>query len=98
MKKTLKITHLLKNRLQHQLLRRAVFNFKAGEDRTIPNSQMRKVIAKRLGESKFTAPHYYLNVEIDMENCIDSRNKIKAADPKAKFHTTTSWSKPVRWL
>lgn len=63
----------------------AVFNFKAGEDRTIPNSQMRKVIAKRLGESKFTAPHYYLNVEIDMENCIDSRNKIKAADPESKI-------------
>lgn len=63
----------------------AVFNFKAGEDKTIPNSQMRKVIAKRLGESKFTAPHYYLNVEIDMENCIDSRNKIKEADSESKI-------------
>jgi len=38
-----------------------------------PNSQMRKVIAKRLGESKFTAPHYYLNVEFDMENAIAFR-------------------------
>ncbi|AEH01535.1 pyruvate dehydrogenase complex dihydrolipoamide acetyltransferase [Lacinutrix sp. 5H-3-7-4] len=37
------------------------------------NSQMRKVIAKRLGESKFTAPHYYLNVEFDMENAIAFR-------------------------
>lgn len=63
----------------------AVFNFNAGEDSTIPNSQMRKVIAKRLGESKFTAPHYYLNIEIDMENCIDSRNKIKAADSESKI-------------
>lgn len=35
-----------------------------------PNSQMRKVIAKRLAESKFTAPHYYLNVEFDMTNAI----------------------------
>ncbi len=32
----------------------------------VPNSQMRKVIAKRLGESKFSAPHYYLAVEFDM--------------------------------
>jgi len=63
----------------------AAFNFNAGEDTVIPNSQMRKVIAKRLGESKFTAPHYYLNVEVDMENCIDSRNKIKAADPENKI-------------
>lgn len=38
-----------------------------------PNSQMRKVIAKRLAESKFTAPHYYLNVEFDMENAIAFR-------------------------
>ena len=37
------------------------------------NSQMRKVIAKRLGESKFTAPHYYLNVEFDMENAMAFR-------------------------
>ena len=39
----------------------------------ISNSQMRKVIAKRLGESKFTAPHYYLNVEFDMENAMAFR-------------------------
>jgi pyruvate dehydrogenase E2 component (dihydrolipoamide acetyltransferase) len=47
----------------------------SGEERTeeIPNSQMRKVIARRLGESKFTAPHYYLNVEFDMENAIAFR-------------------------
>ena len=39
----------------------------------IKHSQMRKVIAKRLGESKFTAPHYYLNVEFDMENAMAFR-------------------------
>jgi pyruvate dehydrogenase E2 component (dihydrolipoamide acetyltransferase) len=39
----------------------------------IKNSQMRKVIAKRLAESKFTAPHYYLNVEFDMENAMAFR-------------------------
>ena len=37
------------------------------------NSQMRKVIARRLGESKFTAPHYYLNVEFNMDNAIAFR-------------------------
>ena len=36
----------------------------------IENSQMRKVIAKRLSESKFTAPHYYLSVEFSMDNAI----------------------------
>lgn len=40
-----------------------------------PNSQMRKTIAKRLGESKFTAPHYYLNVEFDMDNAIAFREQ-----------------------
>src|SRR5690606_23563160 len=33
----------------------------------VKNSQMRKVIAKRLAESKFTAPHYYLLIEVDMD-------------------------------
>ncbi len=40
------------------------------------NSQMRKVIAKRLSESKFTAPHYYLNIEVDMDNAMASRKII----------------------
>jgi pyruvate dehydrogenase E2 component (dihydrolipoamide acetyltransferase) len=38
-----------------------------------PNSQMRKAIAKNLAKSKFTAPHYYLNVEFDMENAMAFR-------------------------
>ncbi len=40
------------------------------------NSQMRKVIAKRLSESKFTAPHYYLTIEVDMANAAASRGHI----------------------
>ncbi len=40
------------------------------------NSQMRKVIAKRLGESKFTAPHYYLMIEVDMSEAMASRSRI----------------------
>ena len=41
----------------------------------IPNSQMRKVIAKRLAESKFSAPHYYLSVEFDMDAAIAFRKQ-----------------------
>jgi pyruvate dehydrogenase E2 component (dihydrolipoamide acetyltransferase) len=41
-----------------------------------PISQMRKVIAKRLGESKFSAPHFYLTVEINMDNSIAARKAI----------------------
>lgn len=45
-----------------------------------PNSQMRKTIAKRLGESKFTAPHYYLTVELDMDHAMAARTAINAQD------------------
>ena len=44
---------------------------------------MRKVIAKRLGESKFMAPHYYLTVELDMDNAIAARAAINS-DPDVK--------------
>ncbi len=43
-----------------------------------PVSQMRKVIAKRLGESKFSAPHFYLTMAINMDNAISSRKAINA--------------------
>lgn len=42
----------------------------------IPVSQMRKTIAKRLAESKFTAPHFYLTLDIDMDNAIALRRSI----------------------
>lgn len=41
-----------------------------------PVSQMRKVIAKRLGESKFSAPHFYLTMEINMDETIKAREAI----------------------
>jgi pyruvate dehydrogenase E2 component (dihydrolipoamide acetyltransferase) len=53
------------------------------EDKEIPISQMRKTIANRLSASKFTAPHFYLNIEVEMDHLIASRkllnikNKIK---------------------
>ena len=43
-------------------------------------SQMRKTIAKRLAESKFTAPHFYLTLEIDMDQAIAARKSINAQD------------------
>lgn len=46
----------------------------------IPNSQMRKTIAKRLLESKNNAPHYYLMTEIDMTNAIGFRTQINALE------------------
>lgn len=55
------------------------------ESQHLPNSQMRKVIAKRLSESKFTAPHYYLNVEVNMDNCIESRKQINDSNPDIRI-------------
>jgi pyruvate dehydrogenase E2 component (dihydrolipoamide acetyltransferase) len=47
----------------------------------IPNSQMRGVIAKRLGESKFSAPHFYLTMEINMDNAISARAQLNEVSP-----------------
>ena len=47
----------------------------------IPVSQMRKVIAKRLAESKFTSPHFYLTMSIDMDKAVESRPKINEIRP-----------------
>ena len=53
----------------------------------IPNSQMRKTIARRLGESKFQAPHFYLTMEINMDNSIQSRKAINEVSPvKVSFN------------
>lgn len=53
----------------------------------IKNSQMRKTIARRLAESKFTAPHYYLTIELDMDNAMASRAMINTLpDTKVSFN------------
>ena len=46
-----------------------------------PLTQMRKVIARRLGESKFTAPHFYLTMEINMDNAMTSRVAMNEVSP-----------------
>ena len=53
----------------------------------VNHSQMRKTIAKRLGQSKFSAPHYYLSVEFDMSNAISFRNQYNSIpDTKISFN------------
>ena len=47
----------------------------------IPNSQIRNIIAKRLGESKFSAPHFYLTMEINMDNAIAARVQLNEVSP-----------------
>ncbi|WP_339608027.1 pyruvate dehydrogenase complex dihydrolipoamide acetyltransferase [uncultured Roseivirga sp.] len=44
-------------------------------------SQMRKTIAKRLAESKFTAPHFYLTMEINMDKAIEARASMNEVSP-----------------
>lgn len=59
------------------------FTFNGGEENyeDQPVSQMRKVIARRLGESKFTAPHFYLTIEMDMDKLIAMRKRINEVAP-----------------
>ncbi len=47
----------------------------------IPNSQIRSVIAKRLAESKFSAPHFYLTMEINMDNAMSARAQLNEVSP-----------------
>ncbi len=53
----------------------------------IPNNTMRKAIAKRLSDSKFSAPHYYLNIELAMDNMISFRQQfINTQNIKISFN------------
>lgn len=53
----------------------------------VPVSQMRKVIAKRLSESLFTAPHFYLTISVNMESAMAARTQINAVAPvKVSFN------------
>ncbi|MBQ4821541.1 pyruvate dehydrogenase complex dihydrolipoamide acetyltransferase [Aquimarina sp. MMG016] len=61
----------------------------AGEEsfEEVKNSQMRKAIAKGLSASKFNAPHYYLTIEVDMDNAMASRKNInELPDTKVSFN------------
>ncbi|MCC7379592.1 MAG: pyruvate dehydrogenase complex dihydrolipoamide acetyltransferase [Chitinophagaceae bacterium] len=47
----------------------------------LPLTQMRKTIARRLGESKFAAPHFYLTMEINMDNAMAARTQLNEISP-----------------
>lgn len=61
----------------------AAFNAAPGTEgyTDIALSQMRKVIARRLSESKFSAPHFYLTMEINMDNAITARAQMNEVSP-----------------
>jgi pyruvate dehydrogenase E2 component (dihydrolipoamide acetyltransferase) len=62
-------------------------NFVQGVDSETPNSPVRNIIAKRLSESKFTAPNYYLIVEINMDKAIAARAEMNSLpDTKISFN------------
>lgn len=54
---------------------------------TIPHTQMRKTIAKRLSQSKFTAPHYYLSIKVGMDHAMKNRKAINdLPDTRVSFN------------
>jgi pyruvate dehydrogenase E2 component (dihydrolipoamide acetyltransferase) len=57
------------------------FNAGSGNYEDQPLSQMRKTIARRLAESKYSAPHFYLTIEIDMEKAIQLRKQLNEVSP-----------------
>ena len=57
------------------------------ESQDVPITQMRKTIAQRLSQSKFTAPHFYLNMDVVMDDVIKARKDINANnDIKISFN------------
>ena len=62
-------------------------SFEEAESEEIKVSQMRKVIAKRLSESKFTNPHFYETVDVDMVSAIEARKKLNdVSEVKISFN------------
>ena len=71
-----------------RIVKRDIDNFSGGNSAPsieryteVEVSQMRKVIAQRLGESKFSAPHFYLTCEINMDKTIEARKAINTVSP-----------------
>lgn len=67
----------------------AVAPFVAGNEsyEDVPLTQMRKTIARRLAESKFSAPHFYLTMEINMDKAMDTRKQInESSGQKVSFN------------
>lgn len=73
-----------------RIIKRDIENYRGGAANVVqeesysdvPVSQMRKTIARRLAESKFSAPHFYLTMEIEMDEMMKAREAInRVADP-----------------
>ncbi len=84
--KTLNLQHQRQQRLRHLQQRKkqqSRIPQYIGEEKFTekPVTQMRKVIAKRLAESLFTAPHFYLTMSIDMDNAMAARTKMNEYAP-----------------
>lgn len=59
----------------------------APEDLVLPVSKKRKVIAQRLSDSKYSAPHYYLKLTVEMDDLLSSRKQLNAAsENKVSIH------------
>jgi pyruvate dehydrogenase E2 component (dihydrolipoamide acetyltransferase) len=57
-----------------------------GVSQTVPLSNMRKTIARRLSESLFSSPHFYVTVDIDMDRAVDLRAQLKEANVKVSVN------------
>ncbi|PWJ92159.1 pyruvate dehydrogenase E2 component (dihydrolipoamide acetyltransferase) [Oceanotoga teriensis] len=58
-----------------------------GEDKIIEISDKRRIIAERLSESKFTSPHYYLKVSVNMENILNTRKEMNKKGEKVSLNS-----------
>lgn len=68
-------------RLEKTTIPPFIFNGDEDSFEDIPVSQMRRTIAKRLGESKFSAPHFYLTMEINMDKAVEARKQMNEIAP-----------------
>jgi pyruvate dehydrogenase E2 component (dihydrolipoamide acetyltransferase) len=59
-------------------------NFAEGSYDLVPHDTMRKVIARRLTESKQTIPHFYVSVDVTLDHLLDLRERLNGAAPKSK--------------
>jgi pyruvate dehydrogenase E2 component (dihydrolipoamide acetyltransferase) len=59
-------------------------NFAEGSYELVPHDGMRKVIARRLTESKQTIPHFYVSVDVSLDNLLDMRERLNGTAPKNK--------------
>ena len=59
-------------------------NFAEGSYELVPHDGMRKVIARRLTESKQTIPHFYVSVDVSLDNLLDLRERLNGTAPKTK--------------